>query len=71
MMNRSRMRDVEDTRADFEEMDDAISSGLYIKEQLNREGEEFFYMHTLIEVTAEDPETLEQRIKQVQIAVPR
>ena len=66
MMNRSRMRDVEDTRADFEEMDDAISSGLYIKEQLNREGEEFYYMHTLIEVTAEDPETLEQRIKQVQ-----
>lgn len=66
MFNRSRMRDVEDTRADFEEMDDAISSGLYIKEQLNREGEEFFYMHTLIEVTAEDPETLEQRIKQVQ-----
>lgn len=66
MMNRSRMRDVEDTRADFEEMDDAISSGLYIKEQLNREGEEFYYMHTLIEVTAGDPETLEQRIKQVQ-----
>ena len=66
MMNRSRMRDVEDTRADFEEMDDAISSGLYIKELINREGEEFYYMHTLIEVTAEDPETLEQRIKQVQ-----
>lgn len=66
MFNRSRMRDVEDTRADFEEMDDAISSGLYIKEQLNREGEEFFYMQTLIEVTADDPEILEQRIKQVQ-----
>ncbi len=66
MFNRSRMRDVEDTRADFEEMDDAISSGMYIKEQLNREGEEFFYMNTLIEVTAFDPETLEQRIKQVQ-----
>ena len=66
MLNRSRMRDVEDTRADFEEMDDAISSGLYIKEQLNREGEEFFYMHTLIEITAYDEETLEQRIKQVQ-----
>ena len=66
MFNRSRMRDVEDTRSDFEELDDAISSGMYIKEQLNREGEEFFYMNTLIEVTAFDPETLEQRIKQVQ-----
>lgn len=66
MINRSRMRDVEDTRADFEQMDDAISSGMYIKEQLNREGEEFFYMNTLIEVTAFDPESLEYRVKQVQ-----
>lgn len=65
MFNRSRMRDVEDTRADFEEMDDAISSGMYIKEQLNREGEEFYYMHTLVEVTAPDTELLEQRIRHV------
>lgn len=65
MLNRSRMRDVEDTRVDYEEMDDAITSGMYIKEQLNREGEEFFYMHTLIEVVAGDLETLEARIKQV------
>lgn len=66
MFNRSRMRDIEDTRADFEEMGDAISSGLYIKEQLNREGEDLFYMHTLIEVTADDTEILEKRVKQVQ-----
>ncbi len=66
MFNRSRMRDVEDTRSDFEQLDDAISSGMYIKEQLNREGEEFFYMNTLIEVVACDEETLEQRVKQVQ-----
>lgn len=65
MFNRSRMRDVEDTRADFEEMDDAISSGMYIKEQLNREGEEFYYMHTLIEITAPDEETMNQRIRNV------
>ena len=66
MFNRSRLRDVEDTRSDFEQLDDAISSGMYIKEQLNREGEEFFYMNTLIEVSAYDVDTLEQRIKQVQ-----
>ena len=66
MFNRSRMRDVEDTRADYEELDDAISSGLYIKEKMNREGEDFFYMHTLIEVIAEDAETLSKRIQQVQ-----
>lgn len=32
MVNRSRMRDVEDTRKDFEELDSAISSGLYLKD---------------------------------------
>lgn len=65
MLNRSRMREVDDTRADFEQLDDAISSGMYIKEKINREGEDFFYMHTLIEVTAEDEELLNKRIQQV------
>ena len=31
MVNRSRMRDVGDTRQDFEELDSAISAGLYLK----------------------------------------
>lgn len=66
MLNRSRMRDVGDTRSDYEELDDAISSGMYIKEQINREGEDFYYMHTLIEVTAFNEETLDQRVRQVQ-----
>ena len=65
MLNRSRMRDVEDTRTDFEEMDDAVSSGMHIKEQMNREGEEFYYMHTLIEITAHDTEILFKRIRDV------
>ena len=62
MMNRSRMRDVGDTRQDFEELDSAIASGLYLKDAMNRQGEDFYYMHTLIEVVANDPETLEQRV---------
>lgn len=66
MLNRSRMREVDDTRADFEQLDDAISSGMYIKDKINREGEDFFYMHTLIEVTAETEELLNKRIQQVQ-----
>lgn len=65
MLNRSRMREVDETRADFEELDDAITSGMYIKEKMNREGEDFFYMHTLIEVTAGDKEWLNKRIQQV------
>ena len=66
MVNRSRMRDVGDTRQDFEELDSAISSGLYLKDAINRQGEDFYYMHTLIEVTADDPETLEQRVTAVE-----
>ena len=66
MVNRSRMRDVEDTRSDFEELDSAISSGLYLKDVMNRQGEDFYYMHTLIEVVAGDPETLEQRVTAVE-----
>ena len=66
MVNRSRMRDVGDTRQDFEELDSAISSGLYLKDAMNRLGEDFYYMHTLIEVTAEDAETLEQRVTAVE-----
>ena len=66
MMNRSRMREVGDTRQDYEELDSAISSGLYLKDVMNRQGEDFYYMHTLIEVTALDPETLEQRMTEVE-----
>ena len=66
MVNRSRMRDVGDTRQDYEELDSAISSGLYLKDVMNRQGEDFYYMHTLIEVTADSPETLEQRVTAVE-----
>ena len=46
MLNRSRMRDVGDTRQDYEELDSAITSGLYLKDVMNRQGEDFYYMHT-------------------------
>ena len=66
MMNRSRMREIGDTRQDFEELDSAIASGLYLKDAMNRQGEDFYYMHTLIEVVAPDLEALEQRISEVE-----
>lgn len=66
MFNRSRMRDVGDTRQDYEELDSAITSGLYLKDVMNRQGEDFYYMHTLIEVVADDPDTLEQRVTAVE-----
>ena len=33
---------------------------------MNREGEDFYYMHTLIEVVADNPDTLEQRLASVE-----
>ena len=66
MFNRSRMRDVGDTRSDYEELDSAIDSGIYLKEGMNRESMDFYYMHTLIEITAEEEETLQQRVSDVQ-----
>jgi len=66
MVNRSRMRDVGDTRQDYEELDSAISAGLYLKDNMNRNSEDFYYMHTLIEITANDPETLEYRVSAVE-----
>ena len=65
MLNRSRMRDVGDIRQDYEELDDAISSGFYLKEGINRGNQDFYYMSTVIEVTAYDEEELEMRVVDV------
>ena len=65
MLNRSRMRDVGDMRQDYEELDDAIASGFYLKEGINRGNQDFYYMSTVIEVTADDAEELELRVNDV------
>ena len=66
MWSRSRMRDVDDTRADYEQMDSAIYAGQYIKSQMNRANEDYYDMYTLIEVTADAPELLETRLSEVE-----
>lgn len=66
MINRSRMREVGDTRSDYEELDSAISSGIYLKDGMNRYNEDFYYMHTIIEISAENLDLLEQRVAAVQ-----
>lgn len=65
MINRSKMREVADTRSDFEELDSAISSGMYLKEGMNRANQDFYYMSTILEVTAEDEETIERNVSDV------
>lgn len=66
MLNRSRMRDVGDTRQDFEELDSAISAGLYLKDEMNRNNEDFYYMSTLIDVSATTASELEARVGHVE-----
>ena len=66
MWSRSRMRDVDDTRADYEQMDSAIYAGQYIKSQMNRANEDYYDMYTLLEVTADTPERLEVRLSEVE-----
>ena len=66
MINRTRLRDVQDTRSDYEELDSAVDAGMVLKDGMNRSNEDFYYMHTLIEVTADTPEDLEIRVASVQ-----
>ncbi|MDR2903520.1 MAG: hypothetical protein LBU77_03320, partial [Clostridiales bacterium] len=66
MINRSRMRDVGDTRSDYEELDSAINAGMYLKDGMNRYSEDLYYMHTMIEASAENLDLLEQRVAAVQ-----
>lgn len=66
MINRSRMRDVGDTRTDYEELDSAINAGMYLKDGMNRYNEDCYYMHTMIEVSAENLDLLELRVAAVQ-----
>ena len=64
--SRSRMRDVDDTRADYEQMGSAIYAGQYIKQQMNTANEDYYDMYTLIEVTAATPELLHTRLAEVE-----
>lgn len=64
VFNRSRIQDVGDTRSDYEQLDDAIESALFMKAQINREGEDFYYIHTLMSVSADNVDDLKRREKE-------
>lgn len=60
------MRDVDDTRADYEQMGSAIYAGQYIKQQMNTANEDYYDMYTLIEVIAANEELLHTRLAEVE-----
>ena len=67
-LNKIKMKDVADTSNDFEELRDSIGSGYFIKEAINTNNEDLFFMTTIITVSAptlRDLEWKKHRIKEI------
>ena len=63
-INRSRIKDTSDTNTDYDDIEDAIRSGYYLKQGLANY-EDFYYAVILITVTADTLENLEWRVAEV------
>ena len=63
-INRSKIKDTSDTNSDFDDIEGAIRSGYLLKEGLAN-NEDFYYLSTLITVTAESPDELEWRVAEI------
>lgn len=63
-INRSRIKDASDTNTDFDDIDNAIRSGYFLKQGLSNY-EDFYYAAILVTVTADSAENLEWRIAEV------
>ena len=59
-INRSKVKDTNDTNTDFDDLNDAIRSGYFLKEGLAN-NEDFYYINLLITITAGSVEELEWR----------
>ncbi len=63
-INRSKIKEASDTNSDFDDLDGAIRSGYFLKDGLAN-NEDFYYMNILITVTAETPEDLEWKEREM------
>lgn len=63
-INRSKIKEASDTNTDFDDLDDAIQSGYFLKNGLSN-NEDFYYMSLLITITATSIEDLEWREKEM------
>lgn len=63
-INRSKIKEASDTNSDFDDLDGAIRSGYFLKDGLAN-NEDFYYMNILITVTADTPEDLEWREREM------
>lgn len=63
-INRSKIKDTSDTNSDFDDLDNAIQSGYFLKEGL-ASNEDFYYMNVLLTITADSLEELEWRTNEM------
>lgn len=63
-INRSKIKDTSDTNSDFDDLDNAIRSGYFLKDGLAA-NEDFYYMNILITITADSLEELEWRTNEM------
>ena len=63
-INHSKIKEVSDTNTDYDNLDDAIRSGYFLKDGL-AENEDFYYMNLLITITASSVEDLEWREREM------
>ncbi len=63
-INRSKIKDTQDTNVDFDDLENAISSGYYLKNGLAN-NEDFYYMNILITITANSVDELNFRIREM------
>ena len=59
-INRSKIKETSDTNTDFDNLDDAIRSGYFLKDGLSN-NEDFYYLNLLLTITASSVEELEWR----------
>ncbi len=63
-INRSKIKEASDTNSDFDDLDGAIRSGYFLKDGLAN-NEDFYYMNILVTITADTPEDLEWREREM------
>ena len=63
-INHSKIKEVSDTNTDYDNLDDAICSGYFLKDGL-AENEDFYYMNLLITITASSVDELEWREREM------
>ena len=63
-INRSKLKDANDTNTDFDDIDNAIRGGYYLKDGLSN-NEDFYYLNLLITITAPNEEELEWKVSEM------